>query len=212
MIRLYCALIGYIFGCVQTSFFYGKKQGIDIREHGSGNAGTTNALRVMGARAGVITFIGDLGKMLLACLVTWLIFRGMGEDYRLVRFLYTGIGVILGHDFPLFMDFKGGKGVAATGGLMLILHWIMAVYAFLTFFGLTVCTRIVSLASCLMVAGEWIIFLILSLTGALNLGILPLWEALLIFSLIVLLALIRHTENIKRLIRGEEKKISFRSK
>ena len=212
MIRLYCALIGYFFGCLQTSFFYGKKQGIDIREHGSGNAGTTNALRVMGARAGVITFIGDLGKMLLACLVTWLLFRGMGDDYRLLRLLYTGIGVVLGHDFPLFMNFKGGKGVAATGGLMLILHWITAVYAFLTFFGLTVMTRIVSLASCVMAVGEWIIFLILSLTGTLNLGILPLWEALLIFSLIIVLALIRHTENIRRLIKGEEKKISFRSK
>ena len=78
MIRLPLLLIGYLFGCIQTSFFYGKKQGIDIREHGSGNAGTTNALRVMGRKAGVIVFIGDMGKMILALLVTGLLFKGMG--------------------------------------------------------------------------------------------------------------------------------------
>ncbi|MBQ4425648.1 MAG: glycerol-3-phosphate 1-O-acyltransferase PlsY [Lachnospiraceae bacterium] len=209
MIRLYCILIGYVFGCFQTSFLYGKKQGIDIRQHGSGNAGTTNALRVMGTKAGVITFMGDLGKMLLACLVTWLLFRHLGTDYRLLRLLYTGVGVIIGHDFPLFMSFKGGKGIAATGGLMLLISPWTALYGFLSFFGLTALTKIVSLGSCLMVTGEWIVFLVLCLTGTLNTGVMTVWEAVLVFSFFTFMALIRHKDNIRRLLRGEENKLRF---
>lgn len=209
MIRLLLLVIGYGFGCIQTSFIYGKQQGLDIREHGSGNAGTTNALRVMGRRAGVIVFIGDMGKMILALLFTGLVFRYLGDDHRLLIRLWTAVGVVLGHDFPFYMHFKGGKGVASTGGLMFFLDWRMTIFSFVTFFGLTLLTKLVSLASCVMVTGDLILFTILILTGRINPGIMPVGESLLLMTFIVVLSLIRHKDNIARLLKGEEKPITL---
>ena len=209
MIRLPLVLLGYLFGCIQTSFLYGKLQGIDIRDHGSGNAGTTNALRVMGTKAGVIVFIGDMGKMILALLLTGWLASFWGEEYYLLTRLYTGLGVVLGHLFPYYMDFRGGKGIASTGGLMLMLDWRTAVFAFVTFFGLTLLTKYVSLGSIVMVIGEEILFIILTVTGKIGLGLMPLWEAILVFSAIVAMALIRHSENIGRLLHGTENKLKL---
>ena len=209
MIRLPLILIGYLFGCLQTSFFLGKKKGLDIREHGSGNAGTTNALRVMGKKAGVIVFLGDMGKMILALLLTGWLSRFWGEEYLLLSRLYTAVGVVLGHDYPFYMDFKGGKGVALTGGLMLLLDWRIALYSLVSFAGLSLLTHIVSLASCVMLIGDEILFFILVLNGSIDTGILPVWEALTVFSGIVILALIRHRGNIDRLMKGEEKPLSI---
>ena len=209
MIRLPLLCIGYLFGCLQTSFFYGKKQGLDIREHGSGNAGTTNALRVMGRKAGVIVFIGDMGKMILALLVTGLLFKRMGESHTLLIRLWTALGVVLGHDYPFYMKFKGGKGVASTGGLMFFLDWRMTLYSFVSFFGLTLLTKLVSLASCVMLTGDLILFVILILTGRINPGIMPIWEGILLMSFMVVLSLIRHRENIARLLKGEERPITL---
>lgn len=209
MIRFLLLLIGYFFGCIQTSFIYGKKEGLDIREHGSGNAGTTNALRVMGRRAGVIVFLGDMGKMILALLLTGLIFKHLGESYRLLVRLWTAVGVVLGHDFPFYMSFKGGKGVASTGGLMFFLDWRMTLYSFVCFFGLTLLTKLVSLASCVMLTGDLILFTFLILTGRINPGMMPIWESLLLMTFMVVLSLIRHKDNIVRLLKGEEKPITL---
>ena len=209
MIRIPLLLIGYLFGCLQTSFFYGKQQGLDIREHGSGNAGTTNALRVMGRKAGVIVFIGDMGKMILALLVTTFLFRSRGEEYQLLIKLWTALGVVLGHDYPFYMNFKGGKGVASTGGLMFFMHWWMTLYSFVSFFGLTLLTKLVSLASCVMLTGDLILFTVFILNGTIDPGVLPRWEALAIMAFLVILSLARHRENIRRLIRGEEKPITL---
>ena len=209
MIRLPLVLLGYLFGCFQTSFLYGKLQGIDIRDHGSGNAGTTNALRVMGTRAGVIVFIGDMGKMILALLLTGWLASFWGEEYYLLTRLYTALGVVLGHLFPYYMNFRGGKGIASTGGLMLMLDWRTAVFGFVTFFGLTLLTKYVSLGSIVMVIGEEILFIVLTVTGKIELGLMPLWEAILIFSAIVAMALIRHSENIGRLLHGTENKLKL---
>ncbi len=209
MIRLPLVLLGYLFGCFQTSFLYGKMKGIDIRDHGSGNAGTTNALRVLGTKAGIIVFIGDMGKMIAALLLTGWLASFWGEEYYLLARLYTALGVVLGHLFPYYMDFRGGKGVASTGGLMLLLDWRTAVFGFVTFFGLTLLTKYVSLGSIIMVIGEEILFIILTVTEKIPLGLMPLWEAILIFSAIIVMALIRHSENIGRLLHGTENKLKL---
>ena len=209
MIRLLFVVVGYFFGCIQTSFFYGKKQGLDIREHGSGNAGSTNALRVMGKKAGFIVFIGDMGKMFLAVLLMLLLFRSRGPEYVLLIKLYTGLGVVLGHDFPCFMNFKGGKGVASTAALIILLDWRMTILGLVIFFGIALTTGIVSLASCATVTADLILYIVLILTGKLNCGVLPVWEAILVFAFIVALSLLRHSENIKRLFRGEEKPLKI---
>ena len=115
--RIVCLLIGYGFGLFQTGYFYGKRNGIDIRKHGSGNAGTTNALRTMGKKAGAITLLGDCMKAVLAILLVTLIFqKGHPEEIMLLK-LYAGAGCVLGHNFPFYMNFKGGKGIAASVGM-----------------------------------------------------------------------------------------------
>ena len=115
--RLICLVIGYAFGLFQTGYIYGKLHGIDIRKEGSGNAGTTNALRVLGKKAGIITYIGDMVKAVLAAMVVRLIFGQSHADIIMVLVLYSGFGVILGHNFPFYLGFKGGKGIAASYGL-----------------------------------------------------------------------------------------------
>ena len=107
--RIISLLIGYIFGLFQTGYIYGKSKGIDIRTEGSGNAGTTNSLRVLGWKAGAITFAGDLLKAIFAVLLIKLIFGGTyGADTKVLE-LYAGFGTVLGHNFPCYLQFKGGS-------------------------------------------------------------------------------------------------------
>ena len=117
MERLICLAVGYVFGLFQTGYLYGRMNGIDIRQYGSGNSGTTNALRVLGKKAGLVVFAGDFLKTLIPCLTVRYLFREhMNSGYLFM--LYTGLGVILGHNFPCYLKFKGGKGIAATAGLL----------------------------------------------------------------------------------------------
>ena len=122
MERIICLVIGYAFGLFQTAFIYGKINGIDIREHGSGNAGTTNALRVLGTKAGLIVFAGDVIKTVLAIVIFGLIFKDSHPEEVYLLKLYAATGAILGHNFPFYLNFKGGKGIAATAGLILSFH------------------------------------------------------------------------------------------
>ena len=122
LLRLVCLAIGYGFGLFQTAYIVGRIRGIDIRRYGSGNSGTTNALRVLGTGDGLIVFAGDLLKGLLAILVTWLLFRNRYPELVWVLKMYTFAGTVLGHDFPFYMGFKGGKGVAVVAGFCFAYH------------------------------------------------------------------------------------------
>lgn len=105
---LFSLILGYGFGCISTSYFVGKANHIDIRNYGSGNAGTTNALRTLGMKAGIITFLGDAIKAIApVLLIKYLIFSE--SSYSSLLLLYTGLGVVLGHNFPVWLNFKGGK-------------------------------------------------------------------------------------------------------
>ena len=101
--------IGYLFGLFQTGYLYGKSQGIDIRSEGSGNAGTTNSLRVLGIKAGLITFAGDLCKAILAVLLVKVLFRNAYPDAVKILELYAGFGAVIGHNFQFYLNYKGGK-------------------------------------------------------------------------------------------------------
>ena len=122
-----CLVLGYIFGCFQTGYFYGKLfKGIDVRNYGSGNAGTTNTLRTLGKPAGYIVFLGDALKAVFAVwIVRYLLFPGLGDVTKILETV-TALGVVLGHNYPFYMHCKGGKGIAATFGcfLGLLPHWI----------------------------------------------------------------------------------------
>ena len=141
MVRVICVLIGYLFGLFQTAYFYGRAHGIDIRQHGSGNSGTTNALRVLGTKAGLIVFAGDCLKCMAAVGITRLVFGGSHPDMIYLLCLYTGAGAILGHNYPFYMGFKGGKGIAATAGMVLSFHPYFIVMGVLVFFGIFLTTH-----------------------------------------------------------------------
>ena len=110
-----CLALGYIFGCFQTGYFYGKVfKGIDVRNYGSGNAGTTNTLRTLGKPAGYIVFLGDALKAVFAVwIVRYLLFPGLGDVTKILETV-TALGVVLGHNYPFYMNFKGGKGIGCA--------------------------------------------------------------------------------------------------
>ena len=210
--RIVCLAIGYVLGLFQTSYIYGRKQGIDIREHGSGNAGTTNAFRTMGKKAGALTLLGDILKCVLAMLIARLLFGGsFGDDIRLLE-LYAGAGCILGHNFPFYLKFKGGKGIAASVGLLLAFDWRIFLICAVVFFLLFFTTHYVSLCS---LAGYLCFVVLLVIFG--QTGMYPctqpvLYEMYVVAFLLMVLAYWRHRQNIGRLLHGNENKIFLSKK
>lgn len=204
-----CLAIGYILGLFQTGYIYGKAHNIDIRQQGSGNAGTTNALRTLGWKAGLITFIGDLGKAMLAMLAAWLLFHEKYPDGVKLLEMYAGFGAVLGHNFPFYLKFKGGKGIACTSGFILAFCPLMAPICLILFIGAVVITRYVSLGSILVVVSYFIQLVVFGQMGWLevNPDLLP--EVYVVGGLFTLLALWRHRANIKRLLSGTENKLSL---
>lgn len=206
MIRLLVLLIGYVFGNFQTAFFYGKLHGIDIREHGSGNSGTTNTLRVLGTKAGLIVFAGDMLKSVIAITLVRFIFKANYSDILPLLLIYTGAGCVLGHNFPFYMKFKGGKGIATTGGIMLSTSFYYVPVGMLLFFGNLVITHMVSIGSLLLYIGFFVETVILGQVGVFNMSQSALIEMYVIVFLLQVLAFWMHRENIKRLIAGNERK------
>lgn len=206
MERLVCIAIGYVFGLFQTSYIYGRMHGIDIRKHGSGNAGTTNMLRTLGAKAGAITFVGDILKCILAVLVMRLIFGERYADILPLLSIYTSAGVILGHNFPFYLGFRGGKGIAASVGLVLSLHWGFAVLGLITFVIVFCTTHYVSLGSLVIYAGFVTELIIFGQLGVFELTQVQLNELYAVGVCLMILAFWMHRANIGRLIRGEERK------
>jgi len=210
MVRLICVLIGYVFGLFQTSYLYGRMKGIDIREHGSGNAGATNALRTLGKKAGAITFFGDCFKCVFAVVTVRLLFPQYGdpgENMGILLGMYASMGVILGHNFPFYLGFKGGKGIAATAGLFLSLDPVLTVIAAASFLGAVLITRYVSVGSILVVLELLAGVLIYGFLGKWGLSLPHLYELYGITAFLTALAIYRHKKNIHGLLTGTERKI-----
>ena len=206
MERIICIIIGYVFGMFQTAFFYGKMHGIDIREHGSGNAGTTNTLRVLGTKAGLIVFAGDVLKCMIAVWITTLIFKGSHADEIYLLKLYTAAGAILGHNYPFYLKFKGGKGIAATAGLILAFHPYFIPVGFVLFFGVFLTTHYVSLGSLLIYVGLMTEMVICGQTGLFGAAQPVLNEMYAVTAFLTILSFYKHKENISRLLHGNERK------
>ena len=201
MIRLVCLLIGYVCGCFQTSYIYGKLHGIDIRNYGSGNAGTTNSLRVLGKKAGIIVLLCDMLKTGIAMMLVRFLFRERYGDVLYLLTIYAAAGAILGHIFPFYLGFKGGKGIAVTSGVMAA-HDPLAIPLYIVAFVASVAiTKYVSVGSLVIVT------------------IFPIWIAVmdhgepyflhtLIVSLVFMgLAYLRHRQNLIRIKNGTENRI-----
>ena len=146
MLRILLLIIGYFIGNIETGYIFGKIHKMDIRNYGSGNAGATNTLRVLGAKAGLVVFLGDFCKSLIPCLVVRFIFRD-NISLSYIYMLYIGLGVVLGHNFPFYLGFKGGKGVASTAGIIMALDIRIAVVCLIVFIITVAITRYVSLGS-----------------------------------------------------------------
>ncbi len=218
-IRAICLLIGYMFGNFQTAYIIGKLNGIDIREKGSGNAGTTNTLRVLGKKAGLLVFLGDIFKTIFAVVLVYFLFRNSHPEYIYLWKLYAGLGAILGHNFPFYLGFKGGKGIAAMSGMILSFHWIYVPIDLVLFFGTFFITHYVSLGSLILTAGFFIQTVVMGQLGgfhpyqgpgvAYEIAVIPrevLWEMYAVAFVIAAMAFIRHRGNIVKLLHGEERK------
>lgn len=205
-IRIICVAIGYVFGLFQTGYIIGRMHGIDIRDHGSGNAGTTNMMRTMGTKAGVLTFFGDSLKCVFAGLVVRLLFGAKYGDILTLLITYASAGVILGHNFPFYLNFRGGKGIAATAGLGATLHPVTLICGLIIFFSAFFATHYVSLGSLLFYVGLMIEVPILGQMGAFHMEQRFLTEMYIVVALLAVMAFYKHRENIRRLIAGTERK------
>jgi len=205
--RLICLAIGYVFGLFQTGFIYGKMKGIDIREHGSGNSGTTNTLRVLGPKAGLIVLIGDCLKCILSVTLTRILFGGTYPDVISLLVLYTVFGTILGHNYPFYMNFKGGKGIAVTAGFILASHPYFIIMGVIVFFGIFFTTHYVSLGSLAVYVCFMIELVILGQIGFFQ-GMTQrdLIELYIVALCMAAMAFWKHRENIGRLLKGTERK------
>lgn len=195
-------IIAYLLGSLAWSVWIGRWVfDLDLRDHGSGNAGATNAFRVLGTQAGTLVLILDTIKGFAA---VKLIHFLPSDNQSVVLMLGLGFMSVLGHLFPLYVGFRGGKGIATLLGVVIALHSGAALLSLAVFAGFLLSTRIVSISS---------------MAAALS---LPLWliyrfqepsEVLIIFSCaIALLVLVTHRKNIVRLLRGEERKVKLKRK
>ena len=213
IVYIIMALIAYAIGSVNFSVILSKKMaGFDVREKGSGNAGSTNMLRSVGKKAAALTLICDILKGVVSISIAMIlgnIIEGMNREL-LVQI--AGIAVVIGHTFPIFFQFKGGKGVATSLGVLLILNWRIGLICLVFALVLMILTRMVSLGSC----AAAVLFPVLTLFINDNYTVLTEGKngnVYFVYSLLLaVIVLYNHRSNIKRILNGTENKLSFKKK
>ncbi|MGN1032541.1 MAG: glycerol-3-phosphate 1-O-acyltransferase PlsY [Intestinibacter sp.] len=196
LIYLIIIITAYLLGNISTSYIVAKRlAGVDIRTQGSGNAGSTNVLRTLGKKAGALTFIGDVLKGLIAVLIARLIAHGANLDDTTCAYIAV-VAVVLGHNYPVFLGFKGGKGVATSLGSMLGMNPLVALLCLGFFIIIVAITKYVSLGSILGIGLSPIIMMINHNT-----------KGVLVTLFLTISVVITHKENIKRLLNGTERKL-----
>jgi len=215
--RILCLFGGYICGLLETGVIYGKLKGVDIRKSGSGNTGTTNALRVLGPKAGLVVFLGDFLKSFIPCLIVRFLFKPDYPDTFLLYVLYTGFGAVLGHVFPFYLKFKGGKGVATIAGTIVGLLIPKMILILLVLFVLVVAlTKYVSLGSILLMVEFLTIYITFAFHGWLcfdpdvSSSRSAMIESIIVAALFAALSIARHRTNIVRLLQHKENKLHFK--
>lgn len=209
MFRLLCLAVGYAFGLFNTSIVVGKMTGVDIRKRGSGNTGTANTLRTLGFKAGLVVLIGDMMKASVPMLVMLRIMKETTPDDLLLVAVYTGFGVVLGHNYPVYTGFKGGKGIAASFGVALVLDWRVTVIGFALFIAVFLVRHYMSVGSMVATTAVFAALLaeglILRQVGNLPVQMHEKTEYCVFCILVPALAIFRHRTNIVRLMKGEER-------
>ncbi len=203
MLSIILCVLAYLLGSVSTALVVSKLgYGIDIREHGSGNAGATNAFRVLGKKAGIIVMLGDILKGLLAVQMAHL--HGgfiQGTDDFINFQVILGICSVLGHVFPIWSQFRGGKGIATLFGMILSIQPIVALLLVIVFTTMLLFTKYVSLSSIVTSIAFPIIILVIFREPELMYRIFAVAAALVV--------VITHHKNINRLVAGNESKMSL---
>ena len=200
------AIIAYLIGSINFSVILSKKMaGFDLREKGSGNAGTTNVLRTVGKKAAIITLICDILKGVVAILIAILANKLVEGSNGALLVQFAGVAVILGHTFPIFFKFKGGKGVATSLGVLIMSNWQIGLICLVFALILIALTQMVSVGS----IAAAILYPVLTLFIPQN-YIIP--GNYLIYSVVLAVIIVfNHRENVKRLLKGTENKISFKT-
>lgn len=201
VLKIICILVfSYLIGSISSSIIISKiMTGEDIRKHGSGNAGATNALRVLGKKGGILTLLGDILKTVIAILISKVILK---EDTSLAVYL-SGVGAVLGHNYPVWFGFKGGKGIAVSITAILFADFKIGLIVLIVSLLIMATTKYVSLGS---VMGAVLCIL---------LSLILRWDDVyyILFTVIVgVLAIYRHKANIVRLLKGEENKLGSKNK
>lgn len=191
-------VLSYFLGNISSSYLISKFVfNVDIRDMGSKNPGTTNAFRVLGKKAGVITFLGDFLKGVIAIAFAILIANKMNVDLSLAKYI-AALAVVCGHDWPVLLKFKGGKGVATTYGAMMVIAPLQTIASMLFFAVVVLTTRYVSVASMMAISlYTLLMFMIDDLSGA--------WVCL----ILAVMVIYRHKSNIMKIIRGQENKANI---
>ena len=207
IVRIVAVAAGYLFGTFQSGYLIGRAHGIDIHEHGSGNTGATNVLRVLGVKAGLLVLLLDALKAFIPCMTIRIIFRD--DPYQMVYLVYAALGVSLGNNYPFWLGFRGGKGVATMAG------WTVAWDPF-TFLAGIVVFAIVAFSTRFVSLGSIMASLVL-LTGSVIYGYRmydvpfqnPVFiEFFILVSILTALVILRHQSNIRRLLKGTENRFS----
>ena len=200
------AIVAYLIGSINFSVILSKKMaGFDVREKGSGNAGTTNMLRSVGKKAAAITLICDILKGVIAILIAIAIGKIFKNTNGSLLVQIAGVAVILGHTFPIFFKFKGGKGVATSLGVLIMSNWQIGLICLVFALILIALTQMVSVGS----IAAAILYPVLTLFIPQN-YIVP--GNYLIYSIVLAIIIVfNHRENVKRLLNGTENKISFKT-
>lgn len=201
------AIIAYLIGSINFSVLISKKfAGFDVRVKGSGNAGTTNMLRSVGKGAAVVTLICDILKGLVAIFVGFVISKIAKNTNGALIVQTAALAVVIGHTFPAFFEFKGGKGVATSLGVILCMNWQVGLICLAFALIIMAVTKMVSAGS----VTAAILYPILTIFGVKSTALIIEGNYIIFSILLALFVIFNHRENIRRIIEGKENKLSFR--
>ena len=205
------ALIAYAIGSVNFSVIISKKMaGFDVREKGSGNAGSTNVLRTVGKKAAAITLVCDILKGVVAILVALVIGLFAKESSKAILVEVAALAVVLGHTFPIFFEFRGGKGVATSLGIILLINWKIGLICLVFALTLMALTRMVSLGS--ISASVLFAVLTMFITDSYVAGIEHDFSFVVFGVLLAAFVIFNHRSNLKRILNGTENKLGSKKK
>jgi glycerol-3-phosphate acyltransferase PlsY len=204
ILKIFAALaLGYLLGSLNTAVIVGKIYGKDIRSHGSKSAGLTNTLRVLGKAAAAFVLVGDILKGIVACLIGLRlgVYVHSGAAADCVSLLAAGAGTVMGHNWPVYFGFRGGKGALTAVAVLFMLNWVMALICLGFFVTIVASTRYVSLGTiCAAVLSVALSFI----PAFGNTFYFSIFAGLMAFTIIF-----KHKENINRLLSGTENKLTF---